>query len=343
MRFFQQLVTRLRFGRGVRVVSTSDSLPPAPGRDSRRYDEILVSSRPPSAGGASTVVRERWVSPEYFRALDIPILHGNGFREEDLTATDHLVVLSQQLAGRLFPGENPIGKRLNFDHGTDPNAPWYTVIGVAANVTNGGLTGEEDPEFYMLKRNRAEDWAGHGTWDQTAVVVVRSSLPPQQMSRWIRSQVATLDPALPVDIATLEQRVSKLADGRRFQALLVGLFAAIGLLLAVIGFIRVISFLVTQRSQEIGVRVALGANRRDIRRLVMAKSLRLIIWEAGIGLVAALAISLVLSNLLYSIEPHDPASFVLVTLLLVFVGVIATLIPARSAAKLDPIEALRCE
>jgi putative ABC transport system permease protein len=163
------------------------------------------------------------------------------------------------------------------------------------------------------------------------------------MSRWIRSQVATLDPALPVDIATLEQRVSKLADGRRFQALLVGLFAAIGLLLAVIGFIRVISFLVTQRSQEIGVRVALGANRRDIRRLVMAKSLRLIIWEAGIGLVAALAISRVLSNLLYSIEPHDPASFVLVTLLLVFVGVIATLIPARSAAKLDPIEALRCE
>ena len=194
MVFFQQLATRLRFGPGVSVVSVSDSLPPADGHGGMRYGEILVAGRPRSAAGPGAVVRDRWVSPEYFRALDIPIVRGEGFREEDLGSKDHFVVLSQQLAGLLFPGEDPIGKRLNFDHVGFPDAPWYTVVGVAANVKNGGLTGEEGPEYYRLRRNRAEDWAGRGVWGQTAVIVVRSSLPPRRCRggfarrwrRWIR-------------------------------------------------------------------------------------------------------------------------------------------------------------
>jgi hypothetical protein len=160
MVFFQQLATRLRFGPGVSVVSVSDSLPPGDGHGGMRYGEILVGGRPHSTQGSGAVVKDRLVSPEYFRALDIPILRGEGFREEDLSSSDHFVVLSQRLAGLLFPGEDPIGKRLNFDHVGFSDAPWYTVVGVAANVKNGGLTGEEGPEFYRLRRNREEDWGG---------------------------------------------------------------------------------------------------------------------------------------------------------------------------------------
>jgi predicted permease len=343
MVFFQQLAMRLRSGPGVSVVSVSDSLPPADGHGGMRYGEILVSGRPRSAEGVRAVVRDRWVSPEYFRALDIPIVRGEGFREEDISSKDHFVVLSQQLAGLLFPGDDPIGKRLNFDHVGYPDAPWYTVAGVAANVKNGGLTGEEGPEFYRLRRNREEDWGGRGVWGQTAVIVVRSSLSPAETSRWIRSQVAALDPTLPVDIATLRQRVSKLADQPRFQTTLVGFFAATGLLLAVIGLYGVIAFLVAQRTQEIGVRMALGAGRGDILRFVMGKSLRLIVCGTVVGLVTALVVSRVLSSLLFGIGSHDPVTFALVTLLLIVVALLATLVPARRAASVNPVEALRAE
>ncbi len=341
--FFQQLSTRLRFGPGVSAVSVSDSLPPAAGNGGVRFGQILVSGRPPAADETGAVVRYRWVSPEYFQALDIPILRGQAFREEELSSNDNLVVLSQSLAASLFPGKNPIGRRLNFDHASNPEAPWYTVVGVAANVKNGGLTGEEDPEYYKLRRNKAEDWSGHGVWDQTSVIVVRSSLPPEQMAPWIRAQVAALDPTLPVDVATLRQRVSKLADTPRFQTTLVGFFAAIGLVLAVIGLYGVISFLVTQRRQEIGVRMALGASRGDVLRLVMGKSLRLIMLGTGIGLLVALALSRVLSSLLFNMSPHDPVTFGGVTLLLIFVALAATWLPARSASKVDPIVVLRCD
>jgi len=343
LEFFQQLATRLRFGPGVSVVSVSDSLPPTEGHGGVRYSEILVAGKPPSSGDAGAVVRDRLVSPEYFRALDIPILRGEAFRDEELSSSDHFIVLSRDLAERLFPREDPIGKRLNFDHVGYPNAPWYTVVGVAANVKNGGLTGEEVPEYYKLRRNREEDWAGQGRWGQTSVVVVRSSLPPQEMSRWIRSQVTALDPTLPVDIATLRQRVSKLADGPRFQTVLVGFFALTGLMLAVIGLYGVIAFLVAQRTQEIGVRMALGASRGNILRLVVGRSLRLIVWGTVVGLLAALAASRVLSSLLFEVGPHDAVTFGCVTVLLIAVGIMATLIPARVAAKVDPMVALRCE
>jgi ABC-type antimicrobial peptide transport system permease subunit len=232
---------------------------------------------------------------------------------------------------------------LNFDHVGFPDAPWYTVAGVAANVKNGGLAGEDGPEFYRLRRNREEDWVGRGVWGQTAVVVVRSSLPPQETSRWIRSQVAGLDPTLPVDIATLRERVSKLADQPRFQATLVGFFAATGLLLAVVGLYGVISFLVAQRTQEIGVRMALGADRGDVLRLVMGRSLRLIVGGTVVGLVAALAMSRVLSSLLFGVGSRDPVTYVLVALLLLVVALLATLFPAWSASRVDPMVALRCE
>ena len=341
MTFFQELERRLRFGPGVSLVAITDSLPPASEHDVTRYDLIEVAGRAPYHRETGAVVTYRLISPDYFRALDIPLVRGKGFSDEELTSSEPVIVLSQLLTSLLFPGENAVGQRIRF--GSHADDLWYTVVGVAANVKNGGLTGEEKPEYYGLRRNRAEDWDRGGTWGRTSVVVVRSALPPQEMSGWIRSQVAALDPTLPVDIATLRQRVAKLADQPRFQTTLVSFFAATGLLLAMIGLYGVIAYLVAQRTQEIGVRMALGADKGHILRLVMGRSLRLILSGIAVGLVAALAVTRLLSSLLYSIGPHDPVTFGLVTALLVLVAIVAALIPARSATSVNPIVALRCD
>lgn len=342
LNFFQQLTTRLRFGPGVTRVSVSDSLPPGGGGMGGRLDEIVIAGRPASAPGITGVVDSRLVSPEYFRALDIPMLEGEGFREEDMTANQSFVVLSKRLASLFFSNENPIGQRMRFDKLATPEG-WSTIVGVAADVKNNGLSKGEVPEFYRLRRDLPGDWAGGGNSGKTSIVVIRSSLPPDETSRWIRSQVAALDPTLPIDIATLHQRVSKLADQPRFQTLLVGFFAATGLVLALIGLYGVISFLVTQRTQEIGVRLALGANKSDILRLVIGQSLRLIAAGTALGLIAALAATRVLSSQLFGIDAHDPGTFAIVTLLLVVIALMASLLPARSASRVNPIVALRCE
>ena len=348
MTFFEQLKTRLQYRPGVSLVAIADSLPPAANENGRRYESISIPGRTTSNQGDGALpgdgglVTFRWVSPDYFGALDIPILQGPGFSDEQLTSSDHLVVLSKALAARLFPGGSAIGERLQFDK-QDPRAPLYTVVGVAADVKNGGLAGEDEPEYYLLRRNRAEDWDRNGVWGRTSVIVIRTTLPPDLMAPWLRSQVAALDPALPVDIATLHQRVSKLADTPRFRALLVTCFAVTGLLLAVIGLYGVIAFLVSQRTPEIGVRMALGANRLDILRLVLKTGLRLILAGTFLGLIAALTFSRLLSSLLFSVGPRDPFAYASVTLLLVLVALVATLIPAASAVRVDPTVALRSE
>ena len=338
LNFFQQLTARLRFGPGVTLVSVSDSLPPGPGRFGGRLDEIVVAGRPSNTPTITGVVASRLVSAEYFRALDIPMLQGAGFRQEDMTANQGSIVVSKRLANLIFPNENPIGQQMRFERHT-ASEPWSVVAGVAADVKNGGLTKEEVPEFYRLRRNLPGDWEGGA--GKTSVIVVRSALPREEMTRWIRSQVAALDPTLPVDIVTLRQRVSKLADQPRFQTTLVSFFAATGLVLAMIGLYGVMAFLVAQRTQEIGVRMALGADKGDILRLVMGSSLRLIVSGTAVGLVVALAATRVLSSLLYNVSPHDPVTFGLVTLMLTVIAIVATLIPARSATNVNPIVALR--
>jgi putative ABC transport system permease protein len=335
--FFSQLERNLRYGPGVDRLAMSDSMPPGGYHHDQIYASIVVAGRPKSESGTGGLITWRWVTPDYFRILDISMLQGEGFREGERSSKDHFVVLSRSLADRMFPGQAPMGQRVQLAGG-GPNDIWYTVTGVAANVKNGGLAEDSEPEYYRLRRNVGEDWSDTGS-----AILVKSTLPADVMERWIRSQVAMLDPTLPVDIATLQQRVSKLADGPRFQTTLVGFFAAIGLVLAVIGLYGVIAFLVAQRTQEIGVRMALGAARGDILRLVMGRSLRLVLCGTVAGLVGALAVSRVLASLLFGVGSRDPVTFVAVTLLLIVVALLATLVPARRAASVNPVEALRAE
>jgi putative ABC transport system permease protein len=174
-------------------------------------------------------------------------------------------------------------------------------------------------------------------------MVVRTSLPPQEMSRWIRAQVATLDPAIPVDIATLQQRVSKLADQPRFQTLLVGCFAVTGLILAVIGLYGVISFLVVQRTQEIGVRMALGAQRASVYQLVLKEGARLAVWGIAAGIACSLAATLLLRSILFGVQSWDVATLATVAIVLAAASLLASYIPAHRAASINPVEALRAE
>jgi ABC-type antimicrobial peptide transport system permease subunit len=213
-------------------------------------------------------------------------------------------------------------------------------VGVAQNVKNAGLSGEDAPEYYRLRRNRVEDWAD---WSRGCTIILRTSASPGATTEWLRSEVAALDPTVPVEIATMQQHVNELADRPRFESALFGLFAFVGVLLAAIGIYGVISFMVMQRTQEIGVRMALGATRGDVLKLVTASGVRLVAIGGIVGLLASLLISRALASLLFGVSPNDPLTFVAVALLLLVVALLATWIPARRATRIDPLEALRYE
>lgn len=338
MAFFQRLERNLRYGPGITAFAISDSVPPGGYHDDQIYAALRVEGRPALSSGTGGRVASRWITPEYFRALQIPVVQGQGFTDEELTSNDHFVVLSKSLAGRLFPGEDPLGQHLHLHNGAPTeNDPSYIVVGVAADVKNGGLAEDDEPEYYRLRRQRTQDW------DRSSVLILKTTLPPTATEAWVRAQVASLDPTVPVDIKTLSERVGKLADRPRFEMLLVGFFAVTGLLLAVIGLYGVISFFVVQRTQEIGIRMAVGASRADILRLVLENALRLIVPGVFLGLVLAFALSRVLSSLLFNVAPHDPVTFAGATGLLILVALLAALIPGSSATRVNPTVALRCD
>jgi predicted permease len=333
MEFFLRAEAALRQLPGVQAVGMSDSLPPGGIHGQQIFSIMAIAGKPHKPGGTGGMVTWRWVTPEYFTALDIPIVRGQGFTQDQRTQNERFLVLSSLLASRMFGNENPIGQRVQ----PAPNGPWYTVLGVAANVKNAGLAGEDEPEFYRLRRSLAEDW------NVGCVIVLKTSGSPEATAPWVRSQVAAIDPTIPIDIETLKQDVSELAARPRFETALLGFFAFCGLVMAVIGLYGVISFVAAQRTQEIGVRMALGASRLDILQLIAGEGVRLIVLGGVAGLGAALATAQLLKSLLYNVGPHDPAIYVVVALLLALVSLAATLIPARAAMKVEPVEALRYE
>jgi len=325
---------------GVTAVATSNSLPPDGWHGGIRYSDLQVVGRPPLANGVGGSVVWREVTPDYFRVLQIPIVGGRDFREDERGLDVHLAILSRELAARLFPDGNALGQQIEhavFLPYRQPG-PVYTVVGVAANAKNGGLTGQDDPEFYELKTNLHPE-----IWDNHHFFLLESSLPTSVIVPWIRSRVAQLDPTAPVEIDTMKQTVSRLADRPRFETALLGFFAFCGLLMAVIGLYGVIAFVAAQRTQEIGVRMALGATRGNILRLIAGEGVRLIALGGAVGLGASLAAAQLLRSLLFNVGPHDPGTYVAVLGLLGVVALAATLIPARAAMNVEPVMALRYE
>jgi predicted permease len=344
MEFYLQTEAALRRLPGIRAVSFSDSVPPGGWHDARRYSELAVAGKPRPEQGIGGSVISRGVTPDYFQALNIPIIRGRNFSEADRNGTEPLVVLSRLLAARLFPGEDPIGKRMQTGH----DGPWSTIVGVAENARNGGLTEQDVPEVYILRRSVVQDWGeraqvGEGISGAAPVMIVDAALPPAAVAPWVRSQIAGIDSTVPVKIETLTEQVNRLADRPRFETALVGFFAFCGLLMALIGLYGVIAFVAAQRTQEIGVRMALGATRVDILRLIAGEGVRLIVLGGALGLAVALAAARLLKSLLFNVGTHDPAIYGAVLAVLALVALAATLIPARAAMRVEPVAALRCE
>jgi putative ABC transport system permease protein len=342
MDFYLRAENALRLLPGVTAVGMTNSLPPDGNswHEGMRYSDIVVAGRPhtPPATGGTVVFRS--VPPGYFRVLQIPILEGPGFAEEDRQSTGHPVILSQLLASRLFPEGNAIGQHIQraiFNPYLILDGPVYTIVGVAGNVKNAGLAGQDDPEFYILKTSHPEGWDGHHFF------LLDTAFPASVIAPWIRTQVAHLEPNAPVEIETLRRDVDKLADRPRFETALLGFFAASGLLMAIIGLYGVISYVATQRTQEIGVRMAVGATRADILRLIAMEGVRLIVIGGVFGLGAAVAAAQLFKSLTFHVGPRDPATYIAVVSLLGLVALAATLIPARAAMRTDPGEALRHE
>ncbi|MBV9342128.1 MAG: FtsX-like permease family protein, partial [Acidobacteria bacterium] len=331
--FFQLLETRLRKLPGTDAVAVSDSLPPGGWHHDHIFAAIRIEGKPLAIEGTGGTVAWRWVTPEYFQALSIRILRGRRFSERDRNSSDHFMIVSQSLARYMFQTEDPIGRHVQ----PGLEGPWYTIVGVAGDVKNGGLTGTDEPEYYRLRRNKPEDWG------RDASVTVATTIAPGAVERWIQSEVAAIDPTVPVVTETMSQRVNKLADRPRFEAALLGLFTTVGVLLAAMGIYGVIAFLVAQRTSEIGVRMAMGATKLDILELMGMQGLRIIAAGTLIGLLIAIVGTRALSNLLFGVSPDDPLSFASVCLLLAIVAGLATLVPAHRAMNVQPSQALRHE
>jgi putative ABC transport system permease protein len=344
MDFYLRAEGALRRLPGVRAVGFSDSVPPGGWQDGERYAELAVEGRPHPAPGTGGSVVTRGVTPDYFRALNIPIVRGRNFTEEDRTGIEYLVILSRLLASRMFPGEDPLGKRIQRTR----DGLILTVVGVADNVKNGGLTEMSEPEIYFLRRSVAQDWGGRSTAGEVMsgaapFMIVDAVVPPKIAAPWVRSEISQIDSTVPVEIEPLAESVNKLADRPRFETALLGFFACCGLLMAVIGLYGVIAFVAAQRTQEIGVRMALGATRVDILRLIAGEGVRLIVIGGVLGMGAALAAAQLLRSLLFNVGAHDPVTFAAVLGLLGVVALAATLIPARAAMNVEPVVALRYE
>ncbi len=333
MEFYLAAEAALRRLPGVSAVGMSNWLPPADTHESQIFANLQVEGKPHFADGTGGMVTWRWVTPDYFKALEIPIVRGQAFSEEERTSSEHFMIVSTLLAAQLFGDADPIGQHIK----PSPTDSYYTVIGVAANVKNKGLTGADEPEFYLLRRSIAEEWRA---WN---ALVVKTSLAPAAVAPWMRTQIAQIDPTLPVEVETLNESVSKLADQPRFETALLGFFALCGLLMAVIGLYGVIAFVAAQRTQEIGVRMALGASRGNILRLIAGEGARLIAVGGAVGLIAALGASRLLKSLLYQVGPYDPWTYIGAMALLVLVALAAALIPARTAMRVEPVVALRYE
>lgn len=338
-RFFERLESRLQGIPG--SVALADTLPLGPSH-STLLATIAVEGRPLPEQGTGGTVLWRAVSPEYFSALSIPILRGRGFSEEDRGFADNPIIISESLARLLFPPENALGKRIQ------PNLapPWFTVIGVAGDVKNANLSSPSVPEYYFVRKHVADYGLGNRMLSdgaRYASVIVRSPLDPASISDWLRKEIAALDPTLPVRIDAMGLRVRQMEQQPRFNALLLTLFAATGLMLALIGLYGVVSFLVGQRTQEIGVRLALGATPQAIMNLVLAQAARWTLLGIALGAAGSLLLTRFLQALLFEVPANDYLSLTLSVVLLFAVAMLAASLPSRRAAMTDPLLALRHE
>jgi predicted permease len=335
--FVEQVVERLQALPGAQAAAATDSLPLT---DFSRIGVADVEGRPPidfrTATREDVIPLSRpTVTLDYFNAMGIPLKSGRTFTSQDARPLGGSVVVNESFEKRYFPGESAIGKRIRLGASPGKTARWQTVVGVVGNVRQSGLAGDVMPEVY------SPDLDDSG---EALSFVIRVTGDPAGLISAVHGVVADVDPNQPLhNVMTMEQRLANTTTSPRLSASLLGGFAAVALLLAVVGIYGVMSYAVTQRRREIGVRLALGAQKRDVLGLIIHGGLRLTLLGVAIGLVGAFALTRYLSILLYSVKATDPVTFLGVALALTGVALVACWLPARRASRVDPMVALRTE
>jgi putative ABC transport system permease protein len=330
--FYDQLLERLRNLPGVKSVAGINPLPLSNSNVSSRF---VVEGAPFVPLADRPYAGIRVITPDYFQTMSIPDLKGRSFTEQDRENTPSVIIINEAMAGRYWPNQDAIGKRLDFFEEDSGKQEWREIVGVVGDVRHKALETEVMPEVYFPYKQSPENFMN---------LVVRTASDPASMVPAIRSQVLSIDKDQPVfDIMTMEQRVAKSVASKRFVMLLLSTFSFLALGLAAVGIYGVMAYLVTQRTQEIGVRMALGAQKRDVLKLVVMKGMALAIVGTTIGLVASLALTRVMRSLLFEVTPTDWLTFVIASTVLLIVALLACYIPARRATKLNPLIALRYE
>jgi putative ABC transport system permease protein len=326
--FHRQVVEKLQAVPGVQSAALVRGLPFS---GNGGTTSIVLPDREPPAKGMEPEVQFNTATPEYFKTIGIPLLQGRLFAAEDQAQTPAVVVINQTMAQRYWPNQDPLGKQIKFP--SDDSVA--TVIGVVGDAKQFWLDEEQRPQIY-------------DTYSQDpgifATVVIRTSVEPLSLSEPVRRAIWQVDPDQPLwKVRTVEFLLERSTADRKFLMALMGIFASLALILTILGLYGVISYLVNQRTQEIGIRMALGAQMRDVMGMVLRQGMALVLAGVGLGLAAAWVLTRLIARLLYQVSATDPLTFGSISFLLITVALIACYIPARRATKVDPLVALRYE
>jgi predicted permease len=334
--FYRQVAQRIQALPGVQSVAVARNVPLS-GTDPSMPIEVEGKNPVPKQG--EVVTRYRAVGEDYFRTLQIPMLQGRAFSEGDTASAPAVAIVSESLAQRYWPGENPIGKWIK------PNfkgSQWCTVVGVVRDVRHWGADVDTEPTAYYPYTQIPDTILP--LLEANMTIAVRSSTSEGALLPSIRAAVSDIDKSVPVyGVQTMDAMVSDAGSLRRFDLSLLGTFSGLALALAAIGVYAVMAYSVSQRTQEIGIRIALGASSRNVLHLILNQGARLALTGAVAGVIAALLLRRVMANLLYGLSDADPLIFSIVPLLIVSVTLLACYLPALRATKVDPMVALRNE
>jgi putative ABC transport system permease protein len=329
--FFQELLQRVEGLPGVHAASLSTALPLS---GMARNDPFLVEGRPLDPNNPS-FAGWQMTGANYFHTLGIPLLRGRDLTMSDMDQAAPIVaVINETMARRYWPNDDPIGRRLTVGLPRADN-PWVTIVGIAKDVPHRTIDSQPEPDWYLSRRPGPQ---------RNQILFVRTDAAPTDFAGAIRNIVAAIDPNQPLaNIRTMNDVVADTIAPREFTMLVLGIFAGLALLLAALGMYGVVSYSVAQRTQEVGLRLALGARQHDVLGLIIRKGMTLALIGVAIGIAIALALTRLMNALLFGVTPFDLSTFAAVSALLILVALLACYIPARRASRVEPMEALRYE